>query len=66
MNVNLDKIDLISLAKGTSPNFSIMDNRSILKYGNYNGSWKWNYNAFKDCTEEEILKIYYLCKNSWN
>ena len=68
MQIELDRIDLISLAKGTSPNYSVMDNRLIKKHGSFNGSkgnWKWKYNAFTECSEEEILEIYYLCKNSW-
>lgn len=68
MKLDLDKKDLISLAKGTSPNYSVMNNPLIKKHGSYNasyGDWNWDYTAFEECSEEQILEIYKLCKNSW-
>lgn len=69
IKLELDKQDLISLAKGTSPNYSVMDNTLVKKYGSYTGGfkdeWNWEYDAFEKCSETEILEIYQLCKNSW-
>ena len=65
----LDKTDLISLVKGTIPNYSIMSNPIIDKNGRYSGSydrWEWNYKAFEECTESELLETYYLLKSSHN
>lgn len=69
MKIDLDKKDLISLVKGTPPNYSAMDDYRVKCRGSFSGSygrWDWNHNAFEDCTEEKILEIYQLCKNSWN
>ena len=69
MLVNLDRDDLISLAKGTMPNYSVMNHPKIKKHGYMGGphgdEWKWKWNAFENCTDEEIWEIYQLCKNSW-
>jgi hypothetical protein len=69
MKVELDKEGLISLVKGTMPNFSIMSDPLIKKNGSYRGGfvdgWEWNFNAFENSTEEEIYKAYLMIKNSW-
>lgn len=68
MKMDLDKKDMISLVKGTAPNLLIMDNPLINKYGNFRasyGTWDWNYRAFDNLSEEELLEIYLTCKNSW-
>lgn len=68
MQLDLDKQDLISLAKGTVPNYLVMSNPIIKKQGSFNssqGDWNWNYIAFEECSEEEILSVYQVCKDSW-
>lgn len=67
-SIALDKEDIISLVKGQSPNYSVMEHRLIKKHGNFDGSYgKWNWNSFslEKCTEEELKEIYRLCKESW-
>lgn len=68
MKIILDRKDIISLAKGTSPNYDIMEDNIISKNGTFNGSqgyWEWEWNAFEDLTEDEIYKVYLKCKHSW-
>lgn len=68
MHLDLDKNDLISLVKGSQPNFSVMIHPSVQKYGNespYRG-WEWDNHRLKECNEDELLNIYTICKNSWN
>lgn len=67
MKLDLIKEDLVCLAKGIEPNYSAMDNNKIKRHGSFNEplGWKWKYDAFKECTEDEILEIYLICKNSW-
>jgi hypothetical protein len=67
INFNLDKEDLISLLKGTVPNYSIMNNPLIDNNGYFNGSygtWNW-YSKIENLDEETIFKMYMLCKESW-
>lgn len=68
MMMDLDRKDLISLAKGTTPNYDVMDKKGIKENGSYNascGSWSWNYLAFNNLTDEEIIEVYMTCKKSW-
>lgn len=65
--IKLDRLDLISMAKGIVPNPSIMDDYPIYKLGSYldNQGWQWNWDAFNDLSEIDIYNIYVMCKNSW-
>jgi len=68
MKLDLNKKDLISLAKGTSPNYAAMKIPKIKENGVFEGSygrWTWNYDAFENLTEEEIYNIYLICRESW-
>jgi len=68
MILDLNRDDLISLAKGATPNYKAMDHHMVKDNGKYEasyGRWSWNYNAFSDYTEEEIVITYNICKNSW-
>lgn len=68
MKVELDKQDMISLVKGTSPNYKMMDNPVIKQAGRYIGgmSDRWEWKSEIQHLEEAILwEIYQLCKNSW-
>jgi len=68
MYLNLDKIDLISLVKGSEPSFSVMEHRDIHNKGyfnDYRGRWEWNDSNLNGCTEEELLNVYIICKVSW-
>lgn len=68
MKLDLDREDLISLAKGQTPNYSVMGNSKIKPHGSFSGSygqWDWNYCSFEKCSDEEIFEIYSICKQSW-
>lgn len=69
MHLELDKDDLVSLVKGTSPYYTAMDHPLIQRYGHHSGghldSWTWVTNSLRGCTEEQLLEIYKICKSSW-
>lgn len=69
MKVNLNKEDLISLVKGEVPYYDIFDNELVDKSGKYIGGfhdkWEWDDYALKKLSEEELYKLYLICKNSW-
>ena len=68
MLVDLKKEDLIKLVKGVSPYFTAMNEPYIKGMGNYDdyrSSWKWDETALKQLDENDLLIIYYICKNSW-
>jgi len=67
MLIELDKEDLVALVKGSSPNSSIMSHPIIKEHGTFNGSqdrWDWDY-KLSNLTEEQLLTIYSMCKQSW-
>lgn len=69
MKVDLDKRDIISLLKGSTPSHQIMD-KIPQELGSYVGGhvdeWKWNYiREDTSYTEEELYEFYLMCKNSW-
>lgn len=66
MTINLDKKDLVSLVKGTDPDYNVMDNMSVKPYGRYNGSygtWTWE-DSLHSLSEEKLYSIYVICKNN--
>lgn len=67
--MDLDKDDLVSLVKGTSPWYSAMDQPLVQRYGSYSGprgeEWAWHTWRLKECSEEELLELYQICKDSW-
>ena len=68
MRLELDKSDLVSLVKGSVPNYSVMEKPLISISGIYNGSydkWEWNYKFEEKLTEQELLDMYILCRDSW-
>lgn len=69
MTVGLDRKDIISLLKGTSPNYSVMDKipKDLGSYvGGFVDDWKWN-NISENVpyTDEYLYELYLMCKNSW-
>ena len=68
MKLDLDKIGLRSLVMGTSPSYNIMSDPRIKPHGEFRDQysrWDWNNQTLFNCTEEELLVIYLLCKGSW-
>ena len=69
MQVELDRRDIISLLRGSSPNFSVMDKmpKELGYYvGGFVDDWKWQLNTKVPYTDEYLYELYTICKNSWN
>ena len=69
MKVDLDKKDIISLLRGSCPNYSVM-NKIPKDLGSYVcgfvDDWKWNYISEDiSYSEEYLYDLYLICKNSW-
>jgi len=67
MEIELDKEGLISLVRGTCPNYHIFEDALIARAGHYVGGFhdKWEWNDLKPFTEAELYSIYYKCKESF-
>ena len=64
MLIRLDREDLLSLVLGSKPFFNVQN--QVRVYGNFiYGDWKWNKHALERLTNEQLLEMYYICKNSW-
>lgn len=67
--MDLDREDLKALVRGTSPNFSVMDNPKVKKHGSWVGGfhdrWDWNFSSIEDASEDELIELYKICKDSW-
>lgn len=68
MEYELNKSDLISLVKGSSPYYSVMDDNLIRNCGQYydNKGWSWNEHKLNQLTERQLWRIYQTCKSSWS
>ena len=66
MKKNLDKTDLISLVKGTTPDYSIMDDDLIKFCGQMVGApnEKWQWGSLRRLSEETLWDVYCMCKES--
>ena len=69
MKLELDRKDIITLLKGTCPNYNVM-NKIPEDLGHYVGgfvdNWKWNYfNEDVSYSDEYLYNLYVMCKNSW-
>lgn len=68
MKVDLDKKDLVNLVRGTIPSYDAMESPLIKPHGEYTGGfadgWQWNSNLYDVCNEDELLGMYYVCKDS--
>ncbi len=67
MLVELDKKSLISLVKGSVPDYSVMDHALIRVNGYFVGGHvdKWEWNSLIDVSEQDLYQIYIICKESW-
>lgn len=68
MNIELDRKEIISLLRGTTPAYSVM-NKIPKELGSYIGgfvdSWQWNYiNENVPYSDEYLYSLYLTCKNS--
>ena len=68
MNVELDRKDIISLLRGTSPAWSVMDKipKELGSYvGGFVDGWHWNYISENvPYSDEYLFNLYLICKNS--
>ena len=69
MELYLDRKDIISLLRGTKPNYSVMNNipKELGSYtGGFVNDWSWNnINENVPYTDEQLYDLYLMCKNSW-
>lgn len=69
MTVNLDKSELVTLVKGTCPNNNIWKDPLVANTGRYYGgfkdSWEWDISVLKTLTEDQLYRLYNMCKDSW-
>ena len=67
MNVELDRKDIISLLRGTTPAWSVMDKipKELGSYvGGFVDSWQWNYISENvPYSDEYLFNLYLTCKN---
>ena len=69
MIVDLDRKDIISLLKGSKPNYNVI-NKIPEEFGYYVGGfvndWRWNYISENvPYSDEQLYDLYLMCKNSW-
>lgn len=69
MNIDLNRKDLISLVKGAVPNYSAFNDPLVKMCGNYIGGfldrWDWDYTKLEELSDQDLFKLYNICKNSW-
>ena len=68
MKVDLTREGLISLVKGTEPNYGIMDSAIVKKCGTFSGSygkWSWNYSFDDSITDQQLWDTYILYRDSF-
>jgi len=67
MLVDLDRKALETLAQGSEPNYDIFENPLIKRAGGYHGGFRdeWFWFGWKRFTDEELIQIYELCRDSW-
>lgn len=67
MILKLDTKDLQALVRGSVPNHSAWDYELVKKaghvYNDYGGRTSWS--SLDKLTDEELGKLYFICKNSW-
>ena len=68
MKIELDRKGLEILVAGSQPNYNEFDNPLVKKaghkyYDQYGTSSWYNLNTL---TNEELYKLYIICRNSWN
>jgi hypothetical protein len=65
--LDLDKSDLISLVKGSTPSYILLGHKDITGRGHFNGSygtWSWDSYNLDSCSEEQLIQIYRLYKTN--
>lgn len=68
MTIELDRQGIISLLRGTTPPYSVM-NKIPQELGSYVGGfvdkWQWNYISENvPYSDEDLFNLYLMCRNS--
>jgi hypothetical protein len=60
MIVDLNKIDLIALVRGTSPDYDLFN--KLKEYGQYFDvtGWRWKMDTLKKLSEQQLYDLYLL------
>ena len=68
MILKLDRQDLETLVKGSSPNYNQFNNPLVKKAGHsyYDQYGRTDWSNLKDLTYTELYELYLICKDSWN
>lgn len=68
MKAELDKKDLVSLIKGTSPAYSLFEDELIKSCGHYVGGfvdeWQWDEFALGRLSDNQLLELYRKIKEA--
>jgi hypothetical protein len=67
MKIELEREDLLNMVKGTSPYYSVMEDTLVKKAGQWIGGMadRWSWGDLNSLTDEELFKLYKICKDSW-
>ena len=68
MKIELDRKGLEILVAGSEPDYNEFDNPLVKKaghdYSDQYGRTSWR--NLSELTDEELYKVYIICRNSWN
>lgn len=68
MKIELDRKALETLVKGSQPYYNEFENPLVKKaghaYSDQYGRTSWG--SLENLTDEELYKLYEICKNSWS
>lgn len=67
MKVELTREDLKSLVRGTSPYYSAFDHPLVKKAGHRFAEQysRTSWDKLDDLTDQELMNLYNICKDSW-
>lgn len=67
MTLELNRTDLLSLAKGSKPYYTAFDNELVVKaghcYSDQYGTTTWS--NLSSLNDEELYQLYIICRDSW-
>ena len=68
MNIELDRKGLEILVNGSQPHYNEFENPLVKKaghdYSDQYGRTSWN--SLNKLTDDELYKLYLICRNSWS
>ena len=68
MKVELERKDLEALVKGKPPYYNEFNNPLVIKAGHRRSDQygRTNWGSLENLTDEELYKLYVICRNSWS